>query len=201
MLIDVTPRTAVVVSSLAWFATSVLVGWLGARWSTDRVQHTGPLTTLRQWEDGGRWWQRHLRVRSWKERVPEAGGLYGGFAKRRVPSRSTGGLEMFRRETIRSERVHWLIAASTPLHLIWCRPGLFTAMAAYGFLSNAPFIVIQRSNRGRLERLLERRSARTVDLRRRTDQPPPSQTREPVRAGAVSGRSRTPLRHGPRPGG
>ena len=34
-------------------------------------------------------------------------------------------VDRFRRETVRAERVHWLIMASTPIHLIWCRPTVF----------------------------------------------------------------------------
>ncbi len=157
MLFDLSGRQAVLVSSLAWFGVSVAAGWWASRWPAERVSRTGPVTTLRRWEGGGRWWQRHLRVRSWKERVPEAGGLFGGVAKRKLPSRATEDLELFRRETIRGERVHWLIAASTPLHALWCDPGLFAAMVAFGVVFSAPFIVIQRANRGRLDRLIARR--------------------------------------------
>lgn len=162
MIFDLSDGIAIALSSLAWFAVSFVVGWWGAGWPSTRVQQTGPLTRIRSWEDDGRWWQRHLRVRAWKDRVPEAGGLFGGLVKRRLPSRSTPDLELFRRETIRAERVHWLILASTPLHLLWCGPGLAAAMIAFGVAFTVPFIVIQRSNRGRLDRLIERRSARRV---------------------------------------
>jgi glycosyl-4,4'-diaponeurosporenoate acyltransferase len=91
--------------------------------------------------------------------VPEAGGLFGGFAKRRLPSRDSDGLDLFRRETIRAERVHWLILASSPVHALWCRPTVFAAMVVFGLGFTLPFIVIQRSNRGRLDRLLARRRA------------------------------------------
>lgn len=159
MLIEVSDATAVALSSVAWFGVSLAVGWWGAGWPARQIASTGPVTTIRGWEDHGRWWQRHLRVRAWKDRVPEAGGLFGGFAKRKVPSRATEHLELFRRETIRAERVHWLILASTPLHLLWCDAAVFAGMAAFGVAFTVPFIVIQRSNRGRLDRLIERRGA------------------------------------------
>lgn len=151
---------AVTASSLTWLTVSVAVGWWANRWSAARLDRTGPLTTLRAWERGGAFWQRTLRVSRWKDRVPEAGALFaGGHSKRHLRARTTDGLVHFRRETIRAERVHWLILASTPIHLLWCRPTIAAGMLAFGLVANVPFIVIQRFNRGRLDRLIARRTA------------------------------------------
>lgn len=164
MLVPVSDVTAVLLSSLAWFGVSVAVGRAASRWPVARVARAGPVTRLRPWEDQGRWWHRHLAVRRWKDRIPEAGAVFAdGYPKRSVRSRSTADLERFRAETIRAERVHWLIWASTPLHLVWCGPGLFAAMVVFGVAFNAPFIVIQRANRGRIEAIVGRR--RAVSLR------------------------------------
>lgn len=181
MLLDLSDPSMVVLSSAAWLGASLIVGWRGAHWSAYRVTRTGPITTLRDWEDHGRWWQRHLRVRAWKDSVPEAGSVFGGFAKRRIPSRSTDDLAMFRRETIRAERVHWLILASTPLHLVWCTAELFVFMALFGLVFTVPFIVIQRSNRGRLDRLIERRT-RADAVTAVSPAPAPPAPRRPVPA-------------------
>lgn len=149
---------AVAASSFTWFVVSAAVGKWASRLPAERLTRTGPITTLRRWEQNGYIWQRALRVARWKDRVPEAGGLFaGGYPKRRVRSRETSDLEHFRSETIRAERVHWLILASTPIHLLWCRPIVAAGMVAFGVLFTVPFIVIQRYNRGRLERLLARR--------------------------------------------
>ncbi len=150
---------AVVLSSLVWLVTSLIVGRSAVSWSDDRVERTGPITRLRAWERDGGFWIRHLRVLRWKDRLPEAGAFYaGGTAKRSVGSPSTEDLRAFRRETIRAERVHWIIGATGPVHLVWCRPLLGACMVAFGVLFDAPFIVIQRTNRGRIERLLRRRT-------------------------------------------
>ncbi|MEZ5179611.1 MAG: hypothetical protein R2746_15380 [Acidimicrobiales bacterium] len=159
MIVSVADGVAVALSVATWVAVSFSVGWWASRWPPERL-HDGPVTRLRRWEDGGAWWQRHVRVQRWKDRLPEAGAFFGGTAKRHLPSRTDGGLEAFRRETIRAERVHWLILASTPAHLIWCRPTVFLGMVAYGVVFNVPFIVVQRANRGRLDRILSRRRRR-----------------------------------------
>lgn len=157
-LVDIGDGWSVAASSLTWFLVSVVVGKWASRWPAERLARTGPVTTLRPWERQGVTWQRHLRVARWKDLVPEAGGLFaGGVPKRRIRSRSTTDLHRFRRETIRAERVHWLILASTPVHLVWCRPTVAAGMAVFGVAFTAPFIIIQRYNRGRLDGLIARR--------------------------------------------
>jgi len=149
---------AVALSSLTWFMTSLVVGKIAVTWTADRVARTGPFTTIRSWEHGGSFWQRHLRVRRWKGRLPEAGAFFaGGTSKAHVGSRDTAVLRTFRGETVRAERVHWLIMASTPIHFVWCRPTLAAFMVVFGVGFNAPFIVVQRYNRGRLDKVLSRR--------------------------------------------
>jgi len=158
MVVDVGDGVAVALSSATWFLVSLLVGWRAVRWPPARLE-PGPVTHLRAWERSGATWQRLLRVRRWKDAIPEAGDLFaGGRSKRHIGGRSTADLDGYRRETVRAERVHWLILASTPLHALWCRPPLFAGMVGFGVLFNAPSIVIQRYNRGRLERVLARRA-------------------------------------------
>lgn len=152
---------AVALSSMVWFSTSLVVGWWAARWSVERVSASGPITRLRPWEAGGRAWQHLTRVQAWKDRLPEAGGAFGGRSKRSIPSRRTEDLQRFRAETIRAERVHWLVMATSPIYVLWCRPTVALGMVAFGIGFNAPFIVVQRYNRGRLEALLDARRRRT----------------------------------------
>jgi glycosyl-4,4'-diaponeurosporenoate acyltransferase len=159
MIVTVPDGWAVALSSVTWFLVSFLAGWWASTWSPARLAAPGPFTRLRDWEEDGRWWERHLRVRRWKDRVPEAGSLFaGGVSKRLMPSGSTEDLERFRLETVRAERVHWLILASTPVQFIWCRPAIAAGMVLFGLAFNVPFIVIQRTNRGRIDRVLARRA-------------------------------------------
>ncbi|MEO6629277.1 MAG: hypothetical protein ABIP03_12000 [Aquihabitans sp.] len=149
----------VALSALTWFVTSFVVGRWAAGWPAERLARAGPFTRLRAWEHSGNWWQRRFRVLRWKDRLPEAGALFeGGRSKRHIGSRASVDLDIFRLETIRAERVHWLIMASTPVHLIWCRATIAVGMVVFGLAFNVPFIIIQRYNRGRIDRVLARRS-------------------------------------------
>ena len=158
MIVPLPDGWAVAVSVVAWVVTCFGVGRWAVTWDAERLDRPGPITRLRRWERQGRFWIRHARVLRWKDRLPEAGAFFeGGQQKRHLRSIDAEGLAGFRRETIRAERVHWTILASGPLHLVWCRPLLGACMVAFGVLFDAPFIVVQRTNRGRLDRLIERR--------------------------------------------
>ena len=96
------------------------------------------------------------RSQPWNNAQARSGG---GRSKRHIGPTTTPSLEAFRRETIRAERVHWSIMATGPVQLLWCRPTVALGMVIFGVAFNAPFIVVQRYNRGRLNRLLRRRSS------------------------------------------
>ncbi|MEZ5137453.1 MAG: hypothetical protein R2702_05305 [Acidimicrobiales bacterium] len=158
MIVPLGDGAAVATSVAVWVLTSLAVGWLAVRWSDAALDRVGPVLRLRRWEDGGRFWVRRLRVLAWKDRIPEAGAFFsGGTAKRSIGRPTAQALRSFRRETVRAERVHWLLVASGPVHLLWCRPTVGAGMVAFGVLFDAPFIVVQRTNRGRIERVLARR--------------------------------------------
>ena len=102
-------------------------------------------------------YQRVLRIKRWKDRVPEAGALFaGGVSKRSLPGRDATGLQRFAIETRRAELGHWLAAAASPFFVLWNPPLAAALMLVYGFGVNLPFIAIQRYNRMRVERVLRR---------------------------------------------
>jgi glycosyl-4,4'-diaponeurosporenoate acyltransferase len=161
VLIPLPDLAAVAVSSVVWVLVGLVTGWYFHRRPVASLAHDGWLTRPRRFEQDGRWYQRHLRIRSWKDRLPEKGDLFpDGFSKRHLIDRSTPHLERFVVETRRAELVHWSNMAAGPLFLIWCSPLLGACMIAFGVIAHLPFIVIQRYNRARLLVVLRRRAAR-----------------------------------------
>lgn len=161
MLIQLSDGWAVGVSVVAWVVIGFVSGYLLHRADLAHFDHDGRITRLRRWEDRGRWYQRHLHIRAWKDLLPEKGDLFrGGFSKRHLRNRTDTHLRRFVAETRRAELVHWCNLAAGPLFLIWCRPVIGVAMIAFGVLAHLPFVVIQRFNRGRLLGVLERRARR-----------------------------------------
>jgi glycosyl-4,4'-diaponeurosporenoate acyltransferase len=168
VLVDLSLGRAILVSCLVWTLLGLVTGFIAHRLPTSRLDHDGWLTRLRPWEDGGRFYERRLRINRWKDKLPEKGDLFrGGFSKRHVRSRSTAHLVRFAAETRRAELVHWANAFAGPLFLLWCPWPLAMAMIAFGLTVHLPFVCIQRYNRGRIARMLERRGAaasRTVTV-------------------------------------
>lgn len=161
MLVELTVGRAIIVSSLAWVLIGLLTGSFVHRLSLRRLDHDWWLTRPRRFEDGGRFYERRLRIRRWKDRLPEKGDLFrGGFSKRHIRSRSDGFLRRFVAETRRAELVHWMNAGSGPLFLLWSPLDLGIVMVVFGWAAHLPFICIQRYNRARLVRTLARRAAR-----------------------------------------
>lgn len=163
MLVDLSDGMAIAVSCVAWAVIGVISGYGLHRVAVTRFDHDTWLTRLRPFEDDGAWYQRHLRIRAWKDRLPEKGDLFrGGFSKRHLPGRSSEQLRRFVAETRRAETVHWVNLGSGPLFLLWCPPLLGAVMVVFGVVAHLPFVLVQRYNRGRLERVLRRREHRPI---------------------------------------
>ena len=139
---------------VGWAVVHAGTGYLAHRLPAHRLEREGWLLRLRPWE--GPWYGR-LRVRRWKGRLPEAGAVFrGGISKRRLPA----SLAVFVRETRRAELAHWWALAAGPLFALWNPPAGVVMMIAYGVAVNAPFIIVQRSNRSRAQRVLTRQAHR-----------------------------------------
>jgi glycosyl-4,4'-diaponeurosporenoate acyltransferase len=170
-LVEFDEITAVVVSALAWVALGVGVGYATHRLPQDRLGSDGRLTRLGAFEKDGRWYRRRLRIHRWKDRLPEAGGLFaGGVSKRRLPGHTRADLERFVIETRRAELTHWVLLLAAPLFFLWNPPWLGFVMVGYAVVANVPCLVVQRYNRSRLLRMLARPTIH------RAAEPPPQRT-------------------------
>ncbi|MCA1755178.1 MAG: hypothetical protein LC641_10855 [Spirochaeta sp.] len=127
--------------------------------------HESPLFKTRAFEAEGRLYRRVLRIHRWKDLLPEAGATFaGGFAKRSLfPEHRTDQayLQRFIAETRRAELTHWLPIALSATFFLWNPPEIASWMPVYAAATNLPFILVQRANRPRLQRL-----AKTGQFRR-----------------------------------
>lgn len=145
--------------SVAWAAFGVASGWLVNRVPLRWIDHDGWLTRTRAFEARGRWYDRHLKVRWWKDRLPEAGGWFrGGVAKDRIRSFRRADLERLAAETRRAEWVHWANVAFGWTFLAWTEPLVGGVMVVFGAAAHLPFVVVQRYNRARLVHVLAGRT-------------------------------------------
>lgn len=153
----------VLIDAGVWATWSAACGYIAYRTPPSRLSRDRGLFRIRNFEAGGRFYERWLRIKRWKDRLPEAGALFrGGFSKRHVGATDPAYLERFAAETRRAELTHWLILAASPWFFLWNPWWLGLAMLGYGILANVPCLAIQRYNRARLLRMIPRPSqART----------------------------------------
>lgn len=141
---------------VAWAGFGVVSGWVASRLDTDRLSRDrGPLR-LRRFEADGSWYRRRLHIHRWKDRLPEAGALFGGESKAALKSRSPQVLDRFATETRRAELVHWANLAFGFTFLAWAEPVAAWIMVGFGVVVHLPFIAVQRYNRARIGRLPSR---------------------------------------------
>ena len=154
-VVDLSPAVLVLTDAAAWFLVSLVVGYACHRLPDDRLERDTAFTRPRAFEEGGRFYERRLRIVRWKDRLPEAGDLFRDGYDKRVVTRAE--LPRYVIETRRAEYTHWGIMAATPLFLLWNPFLVWWAMVAYAVIANLPCLVIQRYNRARVLRILGRR--------------------------------------------
>ncbi len=155
-VVELSPALLVLTDAVAWFAVSLVAGYACHRLPDRRLDHDTALTRARGFEQGGRFYERRLRIVRWKDRLPEAGDLFRDGYDKRVVTRAD--LPRYVIETRRAEYTHWAIMAAAPLFLLWNPIFLWWAMVAYAVIANLPCLVIQRYNRARVLRILRRRT-------------------------------------------
>lgn len=109
------------------------------------------------WEDGGKTYQRILRVHTWKKFLPDSGSLIrGSYRKKTLDSFSKKSMEKFLMESCRAEMTHWLAILPFWTFGLFAPPRVILYMLAYAIAVNVPCIIAQRYNRPRILRLLEK---------------------------------------------
>ncbi|PSL41537.1 glycosyl-4,4'-diaponeurosporenoate acyltransferase [Planomicrobium soli] len=150
--------------STGWLVLADIVAWMFFHLSISYgiyripfqwfVHHQGLFQPIR-FERNGELWQRLFRVKDWKQQLPDGSMLFPkAYNKKALHGRDSSSLTEFLVESRRAELTHWLSIIPAPLFLLWNPVGIFWANVAYAVLFNAPFILAQRYNRPRLERLI-----------------------------------------------
>jgi glycosyl-4,4'-diaponeurosporenoate acyltransferase len=162
-VVDLGNAVTVALDVLAWATVHVVVGYAAHRVPSGALQRDRGILRLRTWERGGSRYER-MRIRRWKDRLPEAGAFFaGGISKRHLPAFDERGLATFAAETRRAELAHWGALAALPLFALFNPPFAMPLMTLYAVAANLPCIAVQRYNRARLTRILDRASARASD--------------------------------------
>lgn len=147
----------IVIDFIAWFvihmAAALFALKLPDRWfSQDRW-----LYRCRGWEKSGQIWHRIVRVKHWKDKLPDGAAILGqGFAKKHLQAKDPAFLVQFVLESRRAEFTHWLAMSPAVLFFLWNPLWVGYIMIVYAILANAPCIIAQRYNRPRFLKAAQR---------------------------------------------
>lgn len=144
------------INLLAGMAACVTIGRWFRRTPRERLEVETTWLALRTFESGGGWYEERLAIKTWKDRLPETGGRFGGISKRALPSRDDAGLRTFLVECRRGEVTHWALVAASPMFLLWNTPVAGALLTTLGAMVNLPFILVLRYNRARIESIIHR---------------------------------------------
>jgi glycosyl-4,4'-diaponeurosporenoate acyltransferase len=138
-----------------WTAWSFLVGYVGHRLPLKFLETDTCLTQPRPWGEERHWYDRVLRIKRWKDRLPEAGDFFpGGVRKSSVGGRDCVVLSRFAAETRRAEYVHIVIWLFWLVTMLWTPGWGVLVNLVVGTAFNLPCLWVQRYNRLRLQHLL-----------------------------------------------
>lgn len=149
------PLWTLVVDFGAWFVIHLGVSYicfkLPDRWLARKIPISTPKLHKSREERG----YERMGIRLWKDRLPEGSTFFkDSFSKKRLSSRDPLYYDKFALEAYRGEWTHWLSMLPAPLFFLWNEPLYGWVMIGYALIANLPFIVIQRYNRLRLDRIV-----------------------------------------------
>lgn len=103
-----------------------------------------------------------LQIRKWQAKVPDMSRLFKKLMpEKKLTQKTAQDLPLMIQETCVAELTHGLLCfAGLALLKIWRGPGGVILTVIYIVFGNLPFLFIQRYNRPRLQRLLEKQSRR-----------------------------------------
>jgi glycosyl-4,4'-diaponeurosporenoate acyltransferase len=140
---------------LGWTAWSFLIGFIGHRLPLKLLETDTCLTQQFCCWDDRQWYEQVLRIKNWKDRLPEAGDFFpGGFRKSSIAGGNYQVISRFLAETRRAEYVHIVIWLFWLVTMLWTPSWGVLVNLLVGTVFNLPCLWVQRYNRLRLKHLL-----------------------------------------------
>ncbi|MFZ3591653.1 glycosyl-4,4'-diaponeurosporenoate acyltransferase [Bacillus sp. DJP31] len=143
------------INVVVWLFIHLLGTYIPSKFSLAFIKSIQWFPPIQSWEVK---WHNKLRIKKWKEKVPDAADwFFGGIKKRDICMKSKKGMQRFILESKRAELSHYLQILPAPIFFTFndFYSGWF--MILYAFCFHTPFIFIQRYNRYRLESILSRK--------------------------------------------
>ncbi|MEI8215946.1 MAG: hypothetical protein WCF96_02500 [Eubacteriales bacterium] len=111
------------------------------------------------WEKNGDVYKRLLMVDKWKKFMPDGAAVVkGGFKMRHLDFSNYDNLKKFLVVSCRGEFAHWLSILPFWIFGFFTPPIVILYMLIYSLAANLPCIIVQRYNRPRVARLLQKQA-------------------------------------------
>ena len=147
----------VLLDIVAWFIIHMGVSLFALKLPDSYFLEDSWLYRARGWENGGKFWDKYFKVKSWKGSLPDGSLILGkGFAKKKLARVDSQYLQQFAMESRRAELTHYLVMLPALLFFLWNSVGIALLMIPYALIANVPCIIAQRYNRPRLLKLAKR---------------------------------------------
>ena len=158
MLIDLPILWIILLDIAAWFFFHMSISLLCMKISDEWFAKPHSLFQPFAWEKQGAIWQRLFRIKKWKKYLPDGSSIVkSAYNKTYLHGKDNQTLAKFIIETRRAELTHWLLIPPAFVFFIWNPLWAGVVMLIYAGVANLPFIIVQRYNRPRLERIQQRK--------------------------------------------
>jgi len=155
----------IIIDSFAWAFFQISISFFTLSLPERYFQKQTFIYPAGKWGNEGQFWQTHFDIKNWAKIIPDGTRiLKEGFYKKNLQQKEANYLETFILETKRAELTHWLSILPSVLFFLWNPVWLGWIMVIYALLFNVPIILVQRYNRPRLERVLNRKNARQYKI-------------------------------------
>lgn len=154
MYIELPLSLMLVINIVVWLFFHMLISLLCMKIPDEWFITNKHLFKQLSWEKDGQIWDDIFSIRKWKSKLPDA-SLFMKKAYNKKSMRDTS-LETFNKfiiETRRAEFTHWVSILPAPVFFIWNPVWARLIIIIYALVANIPFILAQRYNRPRLERV------------------------------------------------
>lgn len=152
----------IIANAASWIAVQMGFARAGTRMPVQRFEREFWWSRSYRFEADGRLYEKIFRIKTWKDASPDGASWFdGGFPKRHLQSRDSTYIARFVAETRRGEAVHWSVMLMLPFFILLNPLYVAPVNIAYALGANLPFVLIQRYNRIRMKRVLNRRSKST----------------------------------------
>ncbi|TDM12743.1 glycosyl-4,4'-diaponeurosporenoate acyltransferase [Macrococcus lamae] len=156
-------RKLVLLNAVAWGTINLANSLMMSKVPTEFFIKAKPFFKDFKWECGGEVWNRLFRVKTWKHKLPD-GTLFikSGHNKSHLPNHQNTTFETFLIEMRRAEMTHWFTICFSFLFFLWNPRWAAVLNIMFGIVSNFPFIIAQRYNRPRLEKVFIKKNKRSL---------------------------------------